>query len=77
VVRVGSMRNTYEILIGKPEQSSSLGRHGRGREGNGRLQRPVDSFDSGYRPISGSYVHGKECSGSIKGRKFIDWLSDY
>jgi hypothetical protein len=42
VVRVGSMRNTYEILIGKPEQSSSLGRHGRGQEGNSRLQRPVD-----------------------------------
>jgi hypothetical protein len=27
--------------------------------------------------LVGSHVHGNEPSGSIKGRKFLDWLSDY
>jgi hypothetical protein len=28
-------------------------------------------------PVAGYYKHGNETSGSIKGGKFIDWLSKY
>jgi hypothetical protein len=31
---------------------------------------------SGVGPVAGSYVHGSEPSGYIKGRGFLDYLSD-
>jgi hypothetical protein len=37
----------------------------------------LDSSDPGYGPVAGSCEHGNESSGSIKGRKFLDLLSDY
>jgi len=32
---------------------------------------------SGYGPAAGPCEYGNECSGSIKGEKFLDFLSDY
>jgi hypothetical protein len=31
----------------------------------------VDSSGLGYGPVAGSYEHGNECSGSIKGRELL------
>jgi hypothetical protein len=36
-----------------------------------------DSSGSGQGPVVGSYEHGNETSGSIKGGTFLDKLSDY
>jgi len=32
----------------------------------------LDSSDSGYEPVAGSYENGNESSGSIKGEEFLD-----
>jgi hypothetical protein len=37
----------------------------------------LDSSGSGYRQVVGSCEYGNESSGSIKGREFLDQLSDY
>jgi len=36
----------------------------------------LDSSGSGYEPVVGPYEGGNEPSGSIKGREFLDYLSD-
>jgi hypothetical protein len=35
----------------------------------------MDSSGLGQGPVLGTYEHGNEPSGSIKGRQFLDWLS--
>jgi hypothetical protein len=37
----------------------------------------LDAPGSGYRPVVSPYEHGNEYLGSIKGVKFLDYLSDY
>jgi hypothetical protein len=37
----------------------------------------LDAPDSGYSPGAGFCEHDNEPSGSIKGGKFLDYLSDY
>jgi hypothetical protein len=37
----------------------------------------MDSSGSGLGPLVGSYEHGNESSVSIKGKRFLDQLSDY
>jgi hypothetical protein len=36
----------------------------------------VDLFASRLEPMAGSYGHGSEPSCSLKGRKFVDYLSN-
>jgi len=36
----------------------------------------VDSSGSGQGPVTGSSGHSNEPSGSIKGGKYLDWMSD-
>jgi hypothetical protein len=35
-----------------------------------------DSYGTGYGPVAGSCERGNESSGPIKGREFLDQLSD-
>jgi hypothetical protein len=37
----------------------------------------LDTFGSEYRPVAGSCEHDNEPLGSIKGREFLEWLSNY
>jgi hypothetical protein len=37
----------------------------------------LDAFESEQVPVAGSYEHGNEPWGSIKGVKFLEQLSDY
>jgi hypothetical protein len=37
----------------------------------------LDSSGPGFGPVSDSCEHGNEPWGSIKGREFLNWLSDY
>jgi hypothetical protein len=37
----------------------------------------MESSDSGWGPVTGSYVDCYEKQGFIKGKKFLDELSDY
>jgi hypothetical protein len=37
----------------------------------------LDSYGLGQRPVAGSWGHGNERSGSIKGGEFLDYLSDH
>jgi hypothetical protein len=37
----------------------------------------LNSIESGNGRVAGSCEHGNELSGSIKGGKFLDWLSKY
>jgi hypothetical protein len=36
----------------------------------------LDASDSGYRPVAGSYEHGNELTGSIKGGELLDQLHE-
>jgi hypothetical protein len=37
----------------------------------------LDASDSGYGPVVDTCDHGNEPVGSIKGREFLDYLSEY
>jgi hypothetical protein len=71
---MGEMRNVYKILVGKPEGRRQFGRPRHRWEDNIRMDRvrscELDSAGSGYGPVAGSYEHGNEPSGSIKGEEF-------
>jgi hypothetical protein len=54
------IRNEYKIFVEKPE----------GRRPFARCR--LDSSDSDYVPLAGSYEYGNEAMGSIKGREFYD-----
>jgi hypothetical protein len=55
----GEKRNTYRILVGKPERKGALGRPRRMWVRQG--------------PVEGSCEHGNETSGSIKRREVLEW----
>jgi hypothetical protein len=77
---MGDIRNSYKILVGKPE--------GRDHSGklviNGKIIQErilgkqdwcvcgMDSYGSRQEPVAGSCEHNNEPLGSIKGRKFLD-----
>jgi hypothetical protein len=80
------MRNLYKIFVRKPEEKTTLKipRH-RWKDNSRTDLREIvlegglglDSFGSGQGPVARSCEHGNELSGSIKGGKFLDGLSDY
>jgi hypothetical protein len=83
VTCMGDTKNTYKILVGKPEGKRPLGRCGRRWEDNIRM----DLREEGWKHVdrihlaqdrfkAGSCEHGNGPFDSIKGGKFIDWLSD-
>jgi hypothetical protein len=81
---MGEMRNVYKILVGKFEEKRPLGRldiDGKiilkwifGKLG---LWCGLDSCGLGSGPLAGSCELGNEPLGSIKGREFFDYLSDF
>jgi hypothetical protein len=60
VARMGWMRNTYNILVGKPEWKRPCGRYG------------LDSLDSGWGPVAGPCEDSNELSDSMGGGEFLD-----
>jgi hypothetical protein len=63
------MRKAYKILVGNPEVKRL---HGINKcrwedRGNRVVRCGVDTSDSGQGPVAGSYEHGNESLGSIKG----------
>jgi hypothetical protein len=46
-------------------------------KGNWDRRYGLDAYDLEQGPVAGSYEHGNEPSGSIKGGEFLDWLNDY
>jgi len=74
VARIGEIRGTCGVLVGKPEGKRSLGRPRHikmdlkkvGWEGNG-----LDWSGSGEGQVSGTCRHGNEPSGSIKCGNFL------
>jgi hypothetical protein len=79
------MRNAHKILVGKPEGKRHLQRYRHRQEGNIRMDlREIGSgrceLDaSGLRqgPAMDSCEHSSESLCSIKGRDFLDCLSEY
>jgi hypothetical protein len=80
VVRMGEMRNAYNILVGKPEGKRTLGRPKRRWKNNTRMNLRgnrvrrcgLDASGTGLGPVIGSCEHGNEPSGSIKGEELLD-----
>jgi hypothetical protein len=66
------MRNTYKVLVRKPEGKKPLGRPRGGWENI-----KMNSCGSGYGPVAGSCEHGNESSGSIKCREFLGHLGGF
>jgi hypothetical protein len=74
------MRNSYKILVGKPEGKRPLRRHKRRWEDNikidlretGLVYVELDGCGSGEGPVAGCCVHGNEASGSTKVGKFLE-----
>jgi hypothetical protein len=80
VAHVGEMRNAHKILVEKPEGKRQLGRPRRRRENNIRKHLReicgLDASGSGYNQVEGPCEHGNEPFDSIKGGKFLDYLSE-
>jgi len=77
----GEMRYENEILVRGPEGKGPLWGPGCGCEnddgmdpGGGRVEECGLGLSGS---VAGSCEHGGEPSGSMKGRKFCDWLSDF
>jgi hypothetical protein len=67
---------TRAFLVGKPKGNRPLRRHKHRWEDNIRIDlRETDG--SGYRQVADYCEHGNEPSDSIKGREFLDSMSDY
>jgi hypothetical protein len=73
------MRNAENIFVGKPEGKIPFQRPRRRWENNirtilGKLGERVvlDSCGSGQGPVTGSFEHGNEPSGSIEGEESLD-----
>jgi hypothetical protein len=74
------MRNTYSIMVGKPEGKRRLGRPRRRREDNIRMvirEKVWDDVDwmllaAGYGPMAGSCECCNKLQGSKKGGEFLD-----
>jgi hypothetical protein len=76
---MGNMRNSYEILIGKPEGKRPLGRPRHRWEDNQRMdlgEIEWESMDGSLALDRGHWwcccEHGYDLSCSIKGREFPD-----
>jgi hypothetical protein len=75
------MEEITEILVGKPEGKRSLEIIGRRLEDNIRMDFEemgscgLGLSDSGREPVAGCCEYGNEPLDSIKGRKFLDYLS--
>jgi len=73
VAYVGEKRNAYQVLVGRPEGKSSLGRPRHSWEDNIEMNLKkirwevwLISFCSGYVKVTGSYEHSYKILGSIK-----------
>jgi hypothetical protein len=81
VTRIGEIRNVYRVLVEKPEGKRPLGRPRRGWESNIRMDiremwwKGVEWIHLAQGSVAGSFGHGNEPSGSIKGGDFLDQLS--
>jgi hypothetical protein len=62
VARIGSKRNAYRILMGKPEGKRPIGRPRRRLTDNIKM----DLTEIGWSGTDGSYEHDNKHSGSIK-----------
>jgi hypothetical protein len=81
---VWKMRNTYKILVEKPEGKRPLGRPRRRWEDNIKMNLReirfgcgLDSSGSGREPVVDSCEHGNEPSVSINDEELLDKLSGY
>jgi hypothetical protein len=78
IAHTGEMRNTYNILAGKPEGKRTLGipkcrlEYYRAPRRNRVESCGLDASDSGQGQLAGSYERGNEPSGSIKGGEFVE-----
>jgi hypothetical protein len=78
------VRSEYKILVGKLERKRLLERFSDRWENNIRMDLKgnrvencgLDVSGSGQGPMEGSCEHLNERPGSIKGGKFLDYLSD-
>lgn len=74
------MKNTYKLLVRKPEGKRPPGRHRyRWKDTEMDLKETgcePDSFCTGQGPETGSCDYDNKPSGSIKGVEFLNWLSD-
>jgi hypothetical protein len=75
VARMGAIINVCKTLVAKPEGKRSHGKFRLGGEDNNRIHLReigwgdvcgLDSFGSGYGPVTGSCEHGNEPSGSAE-----------
>jgi hypothetical protein len=79
VARMGVIRNTYKIFVGKPEGKRPLRRSTRRWKDDAKLILEKQGLGvwigfvcSGYGQVAGSREHGNETSGFIKGGQFLD-----
>jgi len=70
---MGEMRSAYKIFVGKPEEKRQLRRAKCRWQDNIRME----VCGLGYGPVAGSCEPSTETPGSIKGGKFLDYLSNY
>jgi hypothetical protein len=64
------MKNTYKILVGKPEGKRPIGRPRRRRENN-IIMDLKGIFGTGQIPVAGSCEHVNEPSDSTKAENFL------
>jgi hypothetical protein len=73
VALTGEVRNTYNILVWKPEGRRPLGRPRRRWEDNIRMDLGEAGFgDVDWLQVASSCEHGNEPSGSIEFGEFLD-----
>jgi hypothetical protein len=63
-------------LVGKPDGKKSLGTTRLTREDNIKMDHKLNSSASGQGAVADSCDDGNESTGSIRGREFLDQLSD-
>jgi hypothetical protein len=69
------------MLAAKPKGKGPLGRPRHRWENNKmdlkEIRFGMYLYGSGEGPVAGSCEYGSKISSSIKGREFVDWLSNY
>jgi hypothetical protein len=85
VASMGEKRNSYRILVGKPEGRRPLGRQRRRWVDNIKMDLGQTEWDGvdwvdlaqEYGSVMGSCEHGDEPSGSIKCWQVLEWLYNW